>query len=264
MTITILAALPQEYAHFKRLTGRWRNVQAGPFKMSFILRSGIEIMLIETGMGKGPAMEALSAALGSCTPDLIISAGFAGSLCGAAQVGGVFLADRFELHSYDTEVECAESYLQDIPEKMRGFCARYGVGTIRVVTATRPEPKFAASNRWSDRPSLLDMESFYAARSAYPSKTPLLCFRAVSDGLEHEIDFDLGAITDSRGRVKLAAVAAAVLARPRLIKSFGMAWRRSSRAGRRLGEVLFSLLNLPAADLFELVSGCVVRKEEME
>jgi hypothetical protein len=102
-------------------------------------------------------------------------------------------------------------------------------------------------SRFSEIPTVLDMESAVVARYALSSGADFLCLGAVSDAAGDEIDFDLDAITDSNGVVRIRKVLSAVMREPRLVRSFYSSWKRSSLAARNLGNVLVKLLELHAA-----------------
>ena len=85
--IALLFALPQEYACLKRIMGSWRLETREPFKSFVCQDSSKELVLIESGMGRDRMLEALEWLLGRTHPDLVIAAGFAGSLTGELAVG---------------------------------------------------------------------------------------------------------------------------------------------------------------------------------
>jgi hypothetical protein len=95
----------------------------------------------------------------------------------------------------------------------------------------------------------MDMESYLVARFCSRNHIPFLSLRAISDGVSDEIDFDLTAISDNRGRVRIPLVLASVLRNPRLLRSYYLSWKRSQIAAKNLGKVLYSFLNLPIAEI---------------
>lgn len=252
--ITLLAALPQEYGPLKRLTGPWRLEERRPFPKLTSLSGDKEILLIETGMGKTMILEVLEREVKRSPPDVLVSMGFAGSLCEDFAVGDVALGEI--LIGLPGEGPMDSELLRFEPSsRLLGFCAGAEVRRARIVTVARPEPKPPLSMRFQEVPSLMDMESYHVAEAAKEAGIPFFCFRAVSDGLHDEIDFDLDGLIDPSGRVRVSAVLAAVAQHPRLLKSFYDSWRRSAKAARRLGEVLAALLRMPGRDLSELALG---------
>ena len=255
--VILLAALPQEYGPLKKLVGPWRLVERRPFKKFAHVTEDKEILLVETGMGKAMVLKALEREVKSNPPDLLISLGFAGSLCEDFAVEDVLLGKTLiGLSEGDHETRQASSYpteseiLRFEPSPhLLGFCRDTGVRQAQIVTVARPESKPPLSLHFKDTQSLMDMESFHVARAAEEAGIPFLCFRAVSDGLHDEIDFDLDRLIDPSGRVRISAVLATVALHPGLVRSFYTSWRRSAKAARRLGEVLAALLRMDGRDL---------------
>jgi hypothetical protein len=210
-----------------------------------------EITLIDTGMGRAMMLRVLEREVKLTPPDLLISMGFAGSLCEDFAVGDVLLGGTFFCFPESGDGFPVKSELlrfEPSPD-LTSFCTNRGVKRAQIVTVTRPEPKGPLSRRLREAPSLMDMESYHAARYATEAGIPFLCFRAVSDGLHDEIDFDLNSLTDESGRVRIPAVLAAMALRPRLVRSFYGSWLRSSKAAAHLGEVLAALLRIDGREL---------------
>ena len=100
----------------------------------------------------------------------------------------------------------------------------------------------------------MDMESYFVAEFCYHSHIPFLSVRAISDGVDDEIDFDPGAISDLRGRVKVPLVLASIIRNPALIRSYFLSWKRSRKAAESLGRALIGLVNLPSTELRSLIA----------
>jgi len=285
MRTVLLFALPEEHASFRTTTGPWRLTCRTPFKTFRCTTLSHDLVLVETGMGREPLCEALSWLLELPHPDLIISAGFAGSLSEHLSVGDGCLGEAFvcfdEDHEEQWSGEIARAALPDAASENRDDLAsamecrplttfhlkrgserlrqwlpvtgRYSFQQARIVTVTRPQQKVSLAHRFADGTSLMDMESYYAVRFCFERRIPFLAVRVVSDGLEDELDFDLGAISDDQGKVRVSRVVASVIRSPRLIKSYYHAWRRSRTAARSLGNFLARVLALPEKDLEDLV-----------
>lgn len=243
--ILLLAALPQEYARLLRTTGPWRRLAKKPFRVFSRDVGEGTWFLVETGMGQERFEEALRWSSHSLRPDCILKFGFVGSLTAALPVGCVVLGDSF--FAYDDSGKTLSGGIQvHIGRELSGFCSVNGVTVARFVTTGRPLPKGPLLAKFADRPTVLDMESAAAARHAASEGIPFLCLGAVSDAAEHEIGFDLDAIMDSRGAVDIRKVLAAVVRDPKLIGTFYRNWKRSSLAGRNMGDVLRDFLALHA------------------
>jgi nucleoside phosphorylase len=263
--ILLLFALPQEYAYLKRLTGSWRVAAREPFK-SFVRRDpSRELVLIETGIGRDRMLGALEWLLGRMHPDLVIAAGFAGSLTQELGVGDACLGETF------TSLEvpfCSESGPRkmglELSERLVQFCEEQRIRRTQIVTVNQPAPKQKLSEAYENSVTVMDMESYLVVRFCYERNIPFLSFRAISDGVLDEIDFDLTAITDARGRVRVPLVLGSILRNSWLLKSYFMSWKRSMKAAKGLGRVIASLVGLPHEELRSLASDLTVMNRHRE
>ena len=228
------------------------------------MASGKELTLIETGMGKTGAAEAFRWTMGVGRPDLIVSMGFAGSLCDDFDVGRVILGNRF-LYLPSSPVSWRHAVLRmEIPPGLEAYCRGGGIEIAQVVTADRPESKAETSRRFAEAPSVMDMESYILCRCSHEEGIPFLSLRAVSDGVDDEIDFDVDAISDSAGTIRISKVISATIAKPRLIRSFLASWQRSRRAAEQLAGALANLLSVRENDLRDMVPAIGFRQEESD
>lgn len=264
MRILFLAALPQEYGPFLKLSGPWRRLQRKPNALFVRSHFGKELFLVETGMGKDAMKTALKRAVVECSPELLISIGFAGSLCETLETGDAVIGREFVSFDPGSSPAGEGRLFFESSAVLSLVRERTGAAEARIVTSGKPQPKSALQPLFEDAPSVMDMESYVAARFASAAGIPFLCFRSVSDGLGDEIDFDLGAISDSAGRVRVVKVMAAALREPRLVKSFFLSWRRSVMASDRLARALEVFLGISSDALAELSAQCRLRGEERE
>lgn len=247
--IVLLFALPQEYAGMKQLVGPWGLSTRDPFKSLVHRVPGKELLLVETGMGRDRMIEALGWILGKVRPDLVVASGFAGSLTQDLVVGDVCLGEVFASLDLRSHGETASRIVLEIPIRLAQFCDTQRIRRMLMVTVNQSAPKEPLSKQYENTPAIVDMESYFLAESCRQMNLPFLSFRAVSDGLRDEIDFDPAAISNARGQVKILLVLASILRNPRLIGSYFGCWRRSTRAARNLGKGLNAFLNLPPAEL---------------
>ena len=251
--IAILAALPEEYRPFQRLFGTWRQLIRQPFPVFFQRTGECELFLVETGMGNQQAEDAAGHVLTMTPLDLMISTGFAGSLCRDLPVGQVVRADKLASWSPTAAIPVTDKFRVSDAPRFVTFCEVFRVQPVRVLTLERPHSKTELAEFSRSIPTVIDMESTVVAEMAYRQGVAFLCLRAVSDAHGDAIDWDLGAIVDSRGRVRIPKVLSTSLRRPALLASFYDLWRSSRKAGRRLAETLSALLRLPEDDLQALI-----------
>jgi nucleoside phosphorylase len=264
MKIALFSALPQEYGRFKRGVGPWGRLTGKPFQCFSGSVSDKELTLIETGMGKAGQSEAFRWIVGISRPDLIVSMGFAGSLCADFDVGHVILGNRF-LHLPSSPASARHAVLRmEIHPRLDAYCRSGGIEVAQVVTADRPESKAETSRRFAATPCVMDMESYFLCGYSVGEGIPFLSLRAVSDGVADEIDFDVDAISNSAGKIRIAKVISAAIAKPSLIRTFLESWQRSRRAAEQLARALTYLLSVPENDLRDMVPVSSFRQEESE
>lgn len=249
-------ALPQEYGPLKSFMRPWKLIHKHPYKVYHYTDNEKKVLLLETGMGRKVAQEALEWILKRDSPDLMISAGFGGSLSQKLPVGTVCLGGSFMLVEEPGRSEIGSPIYMILSDQLKAFCEQHHVFQSSIITANQPEPKqkLAASLK-QNNPSLLDMETHFMAQMAIHQKIPFLCFRSVSDGVENEIEFDLSDISDHRGRVQIGKVIGSIVAEPNIIKAYWASWKRSSKAAKALALVLADFLELPVQKLQHIIWG---------
>ncbi len=272
--ILVLSALPQEYSPLKKLIPSWRMLGRRPFKKFAFNLPGKEILLIECGMGPGPAREALGAELAASAPDLLIFSGFAGGLHPGLPVGAVCsISSTRELSSENAAIPQSFNssipqslispvvYRYRFPDELCRFLLDNHIGQVLSLTAQTAENKQALSNFASGQHAVLDMETATVAEIAFNYKLPFICFRAISDAIGDDLGFDLSDIADEHGRVRITGVLATIIRRPAVLKSFYLSWRRSRQAARNLCRSLAAFLGIPAPVLKKVAGGITVERE---
>ena len=241
MRILILAALPQEYSPIRKLLPSWRLVEKKPLKKFISRLPGKEIIVIESGMGAKSVEEALEAQLTTeFTPDLLIFSGFAGGLHPDLPVGAVCFTTSAR------EISSGQVFHFRFPDKLVDFMNQNGIRPVLGLSTEQPGNKRTLSALASGQAAVLDMETATLARIAFHNKIAFICFRAISDGIEHDLGFNLNDIADERGRIRLAGVLVAVIRKPATLKAFYLSWRRSRRAARNLCGPVAAFLGIPA------------------
>ena len=254
MKILLLSALPQEYAPLKKLFPALRSVRKAPPRKFVLNLPGKEISLIECGMGDGAVREALGGESAGLAPDLVIFSGFAGGLHRDLPVGTVCYT------SSARRIETGAQFCFRFPTALDEFLAEHRIRPVLALTAEAPGDKQAHRTLACGKPAVLDMETASAAEEAFRRKIPFLCFRAISDPLDHELGFDLEDISDERGGVRPLLVLATIMKKPSTLASFYILWRDSGLAAKNLCGLLAAFLKLPAPELERLASGIRVEK----
>ncbi|MGC9964831.1 MAG: hypothetical protein ABSE08_05455 [Syntrophobacteraceae bacterium] len=246
MKILILTALPQEHSPLKKLLPGRHLVKGKPLKEFAFKLPDKEIVLIESGMGAKCAEEALRAEIPVFMPDLLIFSGFAGGLHPDLRIGAVCCTVRARAAS------CEDMFNFRFPRDLDDFLIQNHIIRVLGISSESPENKKVISTLAAGQMAVLDMETAKVAEIALERKVPFVCFRAISDCLDHELGFNLSDICDGRGRVSLCGVLFTVLRKPRVLKAFYLSWRRSSAAASNLCRSVAAFVRIPADALVRM------------
>jgi hypothetical protein len=185
------------------------------------------VLLVQTRMGPAAMERALGWVLPS-SPTKLVLAGF----CGA-------LTDDLEVGSLVQPASVCDERGNAWP---LATAPRVGPDA-RLVSVDRPVLRFADRTRLHQqtRATVVDMETAVAARLATHHGLPLVCLRAVSDGVRHELSAGL-ATALACGQVDLWQLAGAVARRPALARELWRLAQHSRLAARQLAEGIERLL----------------------
>jgi nucleoside phosphorylase len=254
MKILILAALPQEYSPLKKLLRGRRLPGKKPLKKFAFNLPGREIVLIESGMGAESAEEALRLETAAFSPDLLIFSGFAGGLHPELKIGAVCYAAAAR------KTTSEDLFNFRFSRELEDFLSQNHIIPVLAISSDMPGDKRALSALAAGQMAVSDMETAKLAETALQKRAPFICFRAVSDCLDHELGFNLSDISDERGRVRLSGVLCTILRRPATLKAFFLSWRRSSAAARNLCRSVAAFLRIPAPTLAGMAAGIRIER----
>lgn len=248
--VMMLAALSEEHSRLRRRTAPWKREPPRSLPTYRKRFPGAECLLLETGMGRRSIELALERLHGDRRPHLILSFGFAGSLDAELGVGKVGLGERFIRLAAPSANRLEGPMLVAPTESTLGrHASAWGLERVRVATMETVQDKMALARHLGGSGTLVDMETYFAAEAAAALGTAFVSIRSVSDALADAIDFDVGALSDPEGRIRISRVLRQAGRSPRMLLSLGAAWKRSRQAADSLADVLQSLLLLPPEEL---------------
>ena len=249
MRVVVLAALPQESRPLLKQLGRPRRLAGEPSPTWLLRSSHLELLVVETGMGRERATRAARHVLSGPGIDLLLSVGLAGSLWPDFRLGQVVWSR--ELDAYDERSESLSSagFRLGPVSGLTAFCQIHHVQAARFLTVDGVRSKAGMTGRFAQDPTVVEMESTPIAAAAHGRRVPFLGLRAISDESTQEIDWQLGSIMDRAGAVSVPKVAYSLVRRPILLGSLPRLWLSSQVAGRNLARILMGLLRLPEEDL---------------
>ncbi len=252
--IALFTALAQEHTVLRRLTPPWERLKNHTVRTYRKRFKSVICTLFETGMGKEAFQRAFELAFDDGDFDLVVSAGFAGSLDETIDVGAVCVGERFLALSGELPLKPERTLLAS-PTRPAALCftRAWGLRRARVATVERVQDKRSLADAIGGRATLVDMETYHAAMGAAKRSVAFLSLRSVSDGLNDPIDFDLETLVSAEGHIQIHRVLREIGRSPRLLGSLITTWRRSRRAETPLAKALRGFLTLPSRDLRRII-----------
>jgi adenosylhomocysteine nucleosidase len=205
----------------------------------------MSILVMETGVGAARTERALKwlfdkPQLGVVPyrPQLVISAGFAGSLHAERQVGDIILANEVvnaDGHSWRT------TWPEKLPEgEWQPPLHRGRLLTIGEIVSTPKEKSLLSEKHGA---VAVDMESAIVARWCADRSVPFACVRSISDDFGAPLSPSLAGLLRD-GRVDALRLVGSVLIRPWIIGELWRLARQTTYAAEQLGKALGELLTL--------------------
>ena len=166
--IAVTFALPAESSDFiRRLQDRKSSSGGINLVAGFFYRK--DVVVLHTGAGAVVARERIATFLDEHSPDLLISAGFAGALTDELKVGDLLLAKNFSTPALLPAAEAALS----------GSGVHIGTLTTAETTLHLSHEREAVAR--STGAVAVDMETAIVAEACAASTVPMLSLRVVSD-----------------------------------------------------------------------------------
>lgn len=252
--VALFTALAQEHTLLRRQTAPWKRLKDRSIRTYRKRLNNVVCTLFETGMGRVAIERAFELALEDGDFDLVVSAGFAGSLDDTIGIGEVCVGEHF-LAMAGTQPIIPQAPVLRCPTGPAALCfiKAWELTRTRVATVERVVDKPTLSEAIGGKATLVDMETYHAAVNAARRSVAFLSMRSISDGLNDAIDFDVEALTSADGHILASKVIRELGRSPRLLASLITAWRRSQRAAPPLAKALRAFLTLPSRDLKRII-----------
>jgi len=234
--IVLLAALNREIwpliKHFGSIKCKWEQ----GLRVHRVHKHGVEILLVETGMGLRRAEIGARLVLDRFKPELAISCGFGGGLTTDLLPGAVIQAERVVLYNHRNNT--LEESLELLCPEIRIMSSDLRPGTV--VTTTHPPDKKALSLLLPTHfhPAVVDMETYHTARIFLEAQVAFLSLRSVCDEQDFDPDLELERLTDGFGQINSFKACAYCLRHPGKIIWFLSLAKRSALAAKVLCRLL--------------------------
>jgi len=203
----------------------------------FFRAYGHRVTLVESGIGGSKAAKAAEA-VAALDPDIIISAGFCGSLTKGVAIGELFLAEK--LYSYSSGTITAEIIAELELNALVGrnlkkglFISTAGVVNKNHICSLLPDPESTY---------MLEMESLAIAAACRANGISFLAIRSVSDTAEQDPSELFQLICDDEYNISRTKAVLSLIRKPSLLPDFLQLHRNSALAGRTLSEAIASTL----------------------
>ena len=225
MRIGIIAALPGE---LKPLVRGWRmaTLEDGTTVWTHSGANGDAWIAACSGMGADAARRAFAGAEAGGPLDLVVSAGWAGALCGDARPG--------EASALSVIIDSRTGEQFQLANDKRNSTLVTAVRVADAAEKLRLRKTYAGA-------VMVDMEAATIARLAAMRDIPIACIKGVSDGLEADLP-DLNPFIDSKGQLRLIPFLGHLAVRPRYWKGIAELSRNSRKAAQAMCDLILEFL----------------------
>ena len=243
-TIGLIAAMPQESDALLGCVQGWKRITVGSYNAARFELSGQTCLLVTCGMGARRAGEAARALVEGCAPRMLISFGIAGAVEVDLRIGDGVTADavcRLEQGVPGALLPLAawpESAREAAAQALSGRGARLWAGTA----VTTGGSQVTGTLLGKLLHPILEMETAGIAQVAAGKGIPLYAIRAISDGPQDPIPFDLGEMMDEDSNLRAGRLLKAVLRRPAILLQSGRLMRNSRIAAANAAAALAAVL----------------------
>ena len=213
-TIAFLAAMKIETRPFLRRIGRYRRGSIGRFTCYRFSIHAQPCVLVETGVGRSRAADAVEALLHVEAPGLVVSFGIAGAPLPGLRVGDVVFG--LSVCELDGGMPGPLRPLAQMPSRAwqaAELATRFTEARVfhGVIVTTRAEQIIDWTR--SEHP-VLEMETSAIAEVCAKAGIPMVALRSVSDSRDDPLPFDLSRFVDDQHQVMTGRILAAIIRRP--------------------------------------------------
>jgi nucleoside phosphorylase len=235
MKILVTFAVSTEFAAWRHQHD-FREVTREPYPLYAAEIGDSSVRVLLTGIGTGAAALASRWALES-PADLCISSGFAGGLAADLRVGDL-LAARV-VHRAEKELAVAGD------RELLSAASDAGARRVeRFLTSERVVSSIEEKAVLAESVDAVEMESFVILAEAARRGVRAVAVRAVSDTLEAPLPYDFDRACDSRGRIRMGALAMQILRNPRHLPGLLRLAKDCRLASERLAVFLNEYVDL--------------------
>jgi adenosylhomocysteine nucleosidase len=246
-TIGMIAAMPQESKALLRCIEEWELSMLGPFRCYRFQLFDRNCLLVQSGIGLKRAVDATYALLAATSPQFLISFGVAGAVKDDLQIGDVVVANNTCL--LDKGIPGQFLRLALMSEAARGAAAQAlrprGARLVSGTALTTRGSQAVQPGRKEIAHPVLEMETAGIAQVAAERGISLIALRAVSDGPQAPIPFDLEGVYDAQYNLRMSQIIKTVFRHPKIILQSSRVGRNVKKAADNVAIALVAALSQP-------------------
>jgi adenosylhomocysteine nucleosidase len=246
-TIGIIAAMPQERDAVLRLVRERKRTAIGHFRCDRFRVSERDCWLLTSGMGMVRARLAAEALFEAVNPRLLVSVGVAGAVERDLEIGDLVscyqtcLLEKGGLSLLHPLAELSDPVSQAIADVLDERGARLFFGSA----ITTQGSQFTEKKYQNVKRPVLEMETIGIVQVAEAHGIPLLSMRAISDGPQAPIPFDLEAMVDEKDNLRMRKLFRTILGHPQMIPQLLRMGRNTKLAAQNAAIALVAALSQP-------------------
>jgi len=245
--VLVTFALDAEFAPWRKLRS-FKRVSVGRWDRAYQAHVGsAEVRVLVTGVGRFAAQRSMAQEFSGASTEACISAGLAGSLRAAYQLGEVLVA-RAASDSTGAHLIYSDPQLLGHAVKAGARRVEKFLVTDHVVSTVEEKKSLGASG------DAVDMESLYILSAAAHAKIPAVAIRSVSDGLDADLPLDFNQVFNEKGEVSVPKVIRQLLVRPQGLGGLLRLGQQSERAASVLAEFLDDYVQEISGDPLERIA----------
>ena len=245
--IGIIAAMSQERDACLRFIKKGKRSFLGPFRCDHFRLVDRDCRLLTSGMGLKRAAQATRTLIEAFRPQLLVSMGVAGAVSAELKIGDVVasrntcLLDKGLPTHFQPLALLSDAAWQAAVQALQPRGARLFSGTA----VTTRGSQFVQNQAEELTNPVFEMETVGIARIAAERGVPLLSLRAISDGPQEPIPFDLEGMMDEDANLRMGKLFKAIIAYPRIIPQLlRMGWNTTKAAENAAIALIAALCQL--------------------
>jgi adenosylhomocysteine nucleosidase len=245
-TVILISAMRLESRALLEIASGWKREKHGKIPCYRFALGEWNCCLIESGMGMERAREATRMLLDATPAEFLISFGIAGAVGADLKIGDVVVAekicllDRKKLSAIQPLAKLSRQAWNAIVLALQKTGAGLYHGSA---ITTRGSQSIDPGIRVLPHP-VLEMETAGILKEAKAHEVPLLVVRAISDGPEAPLPFDLEEMVDDNDHLRIGKILLAILKKPAILGQALKMGRNSQLASRNAAIAVTGILSI--------------------